>query len=36
MVSDELALRIRQHFGHTPTQEQEAAIRVFADFLFDH
>ena len=35
MVSDELALRIRQHFGHTPTQEQEAAIRVFADFLFD-
>jgi len=35
MISDELQFRIRQHFGHTPTAEQEAAIAMFARFLTD-
>ena len=35
MISDELTYRIREHFGHVPTAEQEQAIGIIADFLTD-
>ena len=35
MVTDELKYTIRQAFSFPPTQEQERAIGVFADFLTD-
>ena len=35
MISDELAFRVKQSFGLTPTREQQQAIEVFATFLTD-
>ncbi|MBR1414755.1 MAG: AAA family ATPase [Prevotella sp.] len=35
MITDELRFRIREHFGHVPTAEQETAIGVFCQFLLD-
>ena len=35
MITDELTFRIRQHFGHVPTEEQERAIGMFAHFVTD-
>ena len=35
MISDELTYRIREHFGHVPTAEQEQTIGIIADFLTD-
>lgn len=35
MISDELTYRIRAAFPHTPTREQEQAIRTFASFMAD-
>ena len=35
MVNDEIKYRIRQSLGFPPTEEQERAIGVFADFLVD-
>jgi len=35
MIIDELKYRIRQAFGHTPTEEQEHAINVVAMFVTD-
>ena len=35
MISDEQTYRIREHFGHVPTAEQEQAIGIIADFLTD-
>ena len=35
MISDELTYRIREHFGHVPTAEQEQAIGIIAGFLTD-
>ena len=33
MITDEITLRLTQCFGHTPTDEQSSAIRLFARFL---
>ncbi|MFC2265194.1 MAG: AAA family ATPase, partial [Prevotella conceptionensis] len=33
MITDEITLRLTQCFGHTPTDEQSSAIRLFAHFL---
>ena len=33
MITDELTYRIREAFGHVPTDEQQQAIGVFADFM---
>lgn len=33
MLNDELTYRIREEFPHTPTEDQRAAIGVFAQFL---
>lgn len=35
MIADELKYRIRTAFGYEPTQEQQAAIDVFATFMAD-
>lgn len=35
MIHDELTYRIRNDFGHTPTQEQAAAADTFARFMTD-
>ena len=35
MIADELSFRIRRHFGHVPTAEQDRAIGIFCQFLFD-
>ena len=35
MIADELRYRIREAFGHVPTEEQEAAIGVFCRFMTD-
>ena len=35
MITDELKYRIRSVFGHTPTEEQEQAMDVFAMFMTD-
>ena len=35
LIIDELTFRIRQHFGHVPTEEQELAIGMFARFVVD-
>ena len=33
MITDEITLRLTQCFGHTPTDEQASAIRLFTHFL---
>jgi len=35
MIIDELIYQIHQHFGFTPTVEQERALQTFAQFLTD-
>ena len=35
MLSDELKIKIEQHMGLAPTNQQRQAMNVFADFLFD-
>ena len=35
VISDELTLRIRQHFPHAPTAEQQRAMDTFALFMAD-
>ncbi len=35
MITEELTCRIRQHFRHVPTAEQERAISTFAAFMTD-
>jgi DNA replication protein DnaC len=35
LIVDELKYRIREHFGHVPTAEQEHAIGVLAMFMAD-
>ena len=35
MLSDELKIKIVQHMGFPPTEQQRQAMNVFADFLFD-
>ncbi len=35
MITDELTYRIRNAFGHVPTQEQEEAIQTFGSFMTD-
>ena len=35
MITDELTYRIKEAFGHQPTQEQEVAIETFARFMSD-
>ena len=35
LIEDELKYRIREHFGHVPTAEQEHAIGVLAMFMAD-
>jgi DNA replication protein DnaC len=35
MITDELAYRIHNAFGHVPTAEQEQAIATFSSFMTD-
>ncbi len=35
MIGEELTYQIERHFGHTPTDEQQQALRLFARFMTD-